>query len=212
MRSGDASRTHDNGGHRGRRCRFRPSPPCRAPGRQPAASRRADLIAAHDRGRDARPQPRLGRRRRPSGDCRVPPPGPGCSSWCSRTTGTPRGSPILRPTSSGFCASTPSKSARTRDTTSRSGWGPRRTGLAGRPRRSRKTSVASAASASSRTRTPRRRSWPGATGRSSRTALEWLNADSEWRNESTSRPRANDARVPVRVRDRRSPPCWIDRR
>ena len=111
------------------------------------------------------------------------------------------------------CASTPSRSARRAATTSRIGL--RQGAVPARrrtARRRRGRPAGSAASASSRTRIPPSRRWRGTTGTRRFDGIEWLNADSEWRDESTARLAVGLLTYPFRPDAKPSRRCSAGRR
>ena len=111
------------------------------------------------------------------------PRGPACSSRSSPTTATARARRSRPNTCTACCASTASKSARTTATTSRSACGTRRIRSAAMPTPWPRTSPGSADSASPRTRSRPRPELAWSDWTVPLDGIEWLNADSEWRDE-----------------------------
>ena len=169
-----------DGGPRGRRCLFSSVLPPRAAARPPAADPRRSATHAPARFTSTAPGPTA---RATAMQSRARPRAPGCSSSSSPITATARGRPSRRNIFTACCASTASRSARTAGTTSRWAAASRRIRSAATRPRSWRTSPGSAGSASPRTRSRPSASWRWTDWAVPLDGIEWLNADSEWRDE-----------------------------
>ena len=200
---------HDDGGRCGRRRFVSARRRCRRPRFRLAARRyRSGPAAPHGSGAPTTSTPRArtgratghrrGRRRA----------GPACSSSIftdhgdgDRRTGSARVHPRRAR------ASTASRSAPTAGTTSRSACRRRHIRSAARRRRSSRTSRAWAGSASPRTPIIPEPELAWTDWRAPIDGIEWLNADSEWRDEGSAGPGARRVRLLAAARRRDSRRC-----